>query len=261
MEPISKPEITSPDSPLRNELPRASSGSDQPGPKLATRPEAKTGKKEGDSYRGTRSGRAYVPLQGESEGQQLSGQEKVVAAPGKNGKAIFWIIVVVAAGLALGATYWSWHQFGDNGGQNLLSLTAADLDQQLTESARTSLLQGQVPNYLSSASTEILNKVKNGEMDLASKNLIDSAQASGVMVHVYISINGQAAANEVLTPEHLKTTIFPISRNSITRFHYVVDSAGPSGAVTLSVPSASGAVLSTGPLATGAKADLQLIER
>src|SRR5260221_2706419 len=103
MEPISKPEITSPDSPLRNELPRAS-GSDQPGPKLATRPEAKTDKKEGDSYRGTRSGRAYVPLQGESEGQhlsgqQLSGQEKVVAAPGKNGKVIFWIIVVVAAGL------------------------------------------------------------------------------------------------------------------------------------------------------------------
>ena len=266
MEPISKPEITSPDSPLRNELPRASSGSDQPGPKLATRPEAKTGKKEGDSYRGTRSGRAYVPLQGESEGQQLSGQqlsgqEKVVAAPGKNGKVIFWIIVVVAAGLALGATYWNWHQFSDNGGQNLLSLTAADVDQQLTESARTSLLQGQVPNYLSSASTEILNKVKNGEMDLASKNLIDSAQASGVMVHFYVSINGQAAANEVLTPEHLKTTIFPISRNSITRFHYVVDSAGPSGAVTLSVPSASGAVLSTGPLATGAKADLQLIER
>jgi hypothetical protein len=114
---------------------------------------------------------------------------------------------------------------------------------------------------LSSASTEILNKVKNGEMDLASKNLIDSAQASGVMVHVYISINGQAATNEVLTPEHPKITIFPISRNSITRFHYVVDSAGPSGAVSLSVPSTSGTVLSTGPLATGAKADLQLIER
>src|SRR5260221_6456239 len=114
MEPISKPQITSPDSPLRNELPRAS-GSDQPGPKLATRPEAKTGKKEGDSYRGTRSGRAYVPLQGESEGQQLSGQqlsgqEKVVAAPGKNGKAIFWIIVVVAAGPVTGLTDSSLHR-------------------------------------------------------------------------------------------------------------------------------------------------------
>src|SRR6267142_5656822 len=149
MEPISKPEITAPDSPLRNELPRASSGSDQPGPKLATRPEAKTGKKEGDSYRGTRSGRAYVPLEAGPEEAQLPGQEKAIAVPGKNGKAIFWIIVVVAAGLALGATYWSWHQFGDSS-TNLLNLTVADVDQQLTQSARTSLLRGQVPSYLSS---------------------------------------------------------------------------------------------------------------
>src|SRR5258708_38711251 len=123
MEPISKPEITSLDAPLRNELPRASA-SDQSGPRLATRPEARTGKKEGDSYRGTRSGRAYIPLQGQSEGQQLSGQEKVVAAPGKNGKIIFWIIVVVAAGLALGATYWGWARFWGNGPQKLLGLTA-----------------------------------------------------------------------------------------------------------------------------------------
>src|SRR5258708_38297509 len=90
-------------------------------------------------------------------------------------------MVGVGAVIDLGATYWSWHQFGGNGAQNLLSLTAADVDQQLTQSARRSLLQGKVPNYLSSASTEILNKVKNGEMDLAAKNLIDSAQASGVM--------------------------------------------------------------------------------
>ena len=125
MELIPKPETTSPDTPLRKELPRASA-SNQSGPKLM-RPEAKTGKKEGDSYRGTRSGRAYVPLEAGSEEQQLSGQEKAVAEPGKNGKAIFWIIVVVAAGLALGATYWSWHQFGDSS-TNLLSLTAADVD-------------------------------------------------------------------------------------------------------------------------------------
>jgi hypothetical protein len=260
MESMPKPETTSPDAPLRKELPRASA-SNQSGPKLSARPEAKTGKKEGDSYRGTRSGRAYIPLQAGPEEQPLSGQEKVVAAPGKNGKIVFWIIVVAAAGLALGATYWSWRQFGGNSGQNLLSLTAADVDQQVTQAARTSLLRGQVPTYLSSASTEVLNKIKNGEMDLASKNLVESSEASGTMVHVYISVNGQAAANEVLTPEQLKTTVFPISRNSVTRFHYVVDSAGPNGTVSLSVPSSSGAVLSTGPLATGAQADLQLIER
>jgi hypothetical protein len=260
MELIPKPETLSPGAPLRKELPRAST-SNQSGPNLITRPETKTGKKEGDSYRGTRSGRAYIPLQGESEGPELSGQEKVPSASAKNGKVIFWIIVVVAAGLALGATYWSWHQFGGNGAQNLLSLTAADVDQQLTQAARTSLLRGQVPSYLSSASTEVLNKIKNGEMDLVSKNLVDPSPASGAMVHVYISINGQAAANEVLTPEHAKATVFPISRNSITRLHYLVDSAGPNGTVNLSVPSASGIVFSTGALATGAQADLQLIER
>jgi hypothetical protein len=183
-----------------------------------------------------------------------------MAVPGRNGKAIFWIVVVVAAGLALGATYWSWHQFG-NSSTNLLSLTAADVDQQLTQSATTSLLRGQVPTYLSSASTEVLNKIKNGEMDLAAKNLVDSSQSPGAMVHVYISINGQAATNEVLTSEHSKATIFPISRNSVTRFHYVVDSAGAGGTVKLSVPSTSGAAISTGPLVTGAQADLQLIER
>ncbi len=259
MELIPKPETTSPDTPLRKELPRASA-SNQSGPKPVMRPEAKSGKKEGDSYRGTRSGRAYIPLEAGPEEQELSGQEKAIAAPGKNGKAIFWIIGVVAAGLALGATYWSWHQFG-NSSTNVLSLTAADVDQQLTQSARTSLLRGQVPTYLSSASTEVLNQIKNGEMDLAAKNLVDSSQSPGAMVHVYISINGQAATNEVLTSEHSKTTIFPISRNSVTRFHYVVDSAGAGGTVKLSVPSSSGAAISTGPLVTGAQADLQLIER
>jgi len=259
MELIPKPETTSPDTPLRKELPRASA-SNQSGPKPVMRPEAKTGKKEGDSYRGTRSGRAYIPLEAGPEEQELSGQEKAIAAPGKNGKAIFWIIVVVAAGLALGATYWSWHQFG-NSSTNVQSLTAADVDQQLTQSARTSLLRGQVPTYLSSASTEVLNQIKNGETDLAAKNLVDSSQSPGAMVHVYISINGQAATNEVLTSEHSRTTIFPISRNSVTRFHYVVDSAGAGGTVRLSVPSPSGAAISTGPLVTGAQADLQLIER
>jgi hypothetical protein len=260
MELIPKPETTSPETPLRKELPRASA-SNQSGPRPAIRPEAKTGKKEGDSYRGTRSGRAYIPLEEEAEAQQLPGKEKAAAVPGKNGKAIFWVIVVVAAGLAVGATYWSWHQFGGNNSTNLLGLTAADVDQQLTQSARTSLLRGQVPTYLSSASTEVLNKIKNGEMDLAAKNLVDSSQSSGAMVHVYISINGQAATNEVLTAEHSKATIFPISRNSATRFHYVIDSAGPSGTVRLSVPSTSGAVISTGPLVSGAQADLQVIER
>jgi hypothetical protein len=246
---------------MRQELPRDSGYSPiQPVPKHAERPEVRPGKKEGDSYRGTRSGRAYVPFGGEVEEQQLPEHEKVASAPGKKGQSRYWIIVGVVAGLAL-ATYWSWHQFAGNNSQNLLTLTAADVNPQLTQSARTSLLQGQVPNYLSTASAEILNKIKNGEMDLVSKNLVDSTQSSGTMAHVYISINDQAATNEVLTPDNSKATVFPISRNSITRIHYVVDSAGPNATVTYSVSSASGNVVATGPLVTGGQADLQLIER
>jgi hypothetical protein len=168
---------------------------------------------------------------------------------------------VVAAGVVLCASIWSWDHFSNNDSRNLLILTTADINQQLTQSARTSLLQGEVPSFLGNASTELLSKIKNGEMDLAEKNLVDSTQSAGAMVHVYISINGQAAINEVLTPEHTKSTVFPVSRNTITRFHYVVDSAGPNGTVNFSVPSTSGTVVSTGPLTTGAQSDLLVTER
>jgi len=255
MELTPKPQIRSSDSPLREQR---SPGLNHSAAASPGRPEIKPGKPESDSYRGTRSGRAYVPLEGKVEAQS-SRAEKLPTVQGK--KSYYWIVIVVAAGLAVGATYWSWHQFGGGKPQQLLVLAAADVNQELTQSARTALLQGQVPNYLSSASTEVLSKIKNGEMDLASKPLIDANQSSGAMVHVYVSINGQAVSNDVLTPEHADSTVFPISRNSVTRLHYVVDYAGSVGTLTLSVASSSGTVVSTRPLATGAQADLQLIER
>src|SRR5260370_27865067 len=95
MELIPKPETTSPDTPLRKELPRASASS-QSGPKLM-RPEAKTGKKEGDSYRGTRSGRAYVPLEAVPPDEPTTGHEKGIEAPAVKSKRNFSIIVRVAA--------------------------------------------------------------------------------------------------------------------------------------------------------------------
>jgi hypothetical protein len=256
MELTPKPQIRSSDSPLRKQR---SSGPSQSVPASSGRPEIRPGKSENDNYRGTRSGRAYVPLDGKVEAQSLPAAEKSASAQGK--RARYWIVIVMAAGLAVGATYWSWHQFGGDKPQQLLVLTTADVNQELTQSARTALLQGQVPGYLSSASTEVLSKIKNSEMDLASKALIDANQSAGAMVHVYVSINGQAVSNDVLTPEHADNTVFPISRNSVTRLHYVVDYAGSAGTLTLSVASSSGTVVSTGPLATGAQADLQLIER
>ncbi len=259
MESSPNPEIPSPE-PLRRELPRASTAN-KPGPHIGLRPDARPGKKSGDSYRGTRSGRAYIPLGPDAEEQPALQPEKSTPTQGKKVIARYWIIIVVAAGVVLCASIWSWHHFSNNDSRNLLILTTADINQQLTQSARTSLLQGEVPSFLGNASTELLSKIKNGEMDLAEKNLVDSTQSAGAMVHVYISINGQAAINEVLTPEHTKSTVFPVSRNTITRFHYVVDSAGPNGTVNFSVPSASGTVVSTGPLTTGAQSDLLVTER
>jgi hypothetical protein len=252
------PEIPSPE-PLRRELPRASTAN-QPSPHVGLRPDSRTGKKPGDSYRGTRSGRAYIPFGPDAEEKQTLPPEKSAETQSKKGITRHWIIVV-AAGVVLGASFWTWYYFSNNDSRNLLILTTADINQQLTQSAKASLLQGEVPSFLSNASTEVLSKIKSGEMDLAEKNLVDSTQSAGAMVHVYISINGQAAINEVLTPEHTKATVFPVSRNTITRFHYVVDSAGPSGTVNFSVSSASGTVVSTGALTTGARTDLLVIER
>jgi hypothetical protein len=256
MEPSPNPQSPSPYAPLRKE-PVLSPV------KEGVRPEIKPGKADGDSYRGTRSGRAYVPLKPEiaEKPEQDSAQQREIAGSEARKRVPVWIFIFIVAGAVLGIAVWTWHYFASQTQNNLLILTVADVNQQLTQSARSSLLQGKVPAFLSGANTEILNRIKSGEFDLAERNLGDSPQTSGTMVHVYISINGQAAVNDVLTSERSKTTVFPISRNGITRLHYVVDSAGPTGTVTLSVRSNSGAMVTTGPLSNGVQADLLVTER
>jgi hypothetical protein len=256
MESSPKPESPAPYVPLRKELsPRPVT----PG----VPPDLKPVKPEVDSYRGTRSGRAYVPLQPESaeRPEKDTPKQPEVAGAAAKKKAVNWIIIVVVAGAVLGTAIWTWYFLASQNPSNLLVLSAVDVNQQLTQLARSSLLQSQVPGFLSGANPEILNRIKNGEVDLAERNLGDSPQTSGTMVHVYISINDQAAINDVLTSERSKTTVFPISRKGITRLHYVVDSAGPTGTVTLSVRSNSGAMVTTGPLTNGAQADLLVTER
>lgn len=140
-------------------------------------------------------------------------------------------------------------------------LSANDIDEQLTQQARESLQRGEVPPYLRNASQQVLDKIKNGEMDLTRKQLFDPTKASGLMVHVYISIDGQLALTDVLTEQHPRTTIIPISRKSATHFHFVVDSAGAYGTVTCFADSTEGIVLRTSPLATGAQADLEMQRR
>jgi hypothetical protein len=256
MESSPKPESPSPYAPLRKEpsLRPATQG---------VRPDLRPSRPEVDSYRGTRSGRAYLPLAPEpvERPEQDSPRQPEVAGAEAKKKSANWVIIVIVAGAVLGMSILTWYYFASQNPSNLLVLTTADVNQQLTQLARSSLLQGQVPSFLSGANAEILNRIKNGEVDLAERNLGDSPQTSGTMVHVYISINGQAANNDVLTSERSKTTVFPITRHGITRLHYVVDSAGPTGTVTLSVRSNSGATVTTGPLANEAQADLLVTER
>src|SRR5258707_14025143 len=140
-------------------------------------------------------------------------------------------------------------------------LRNSDINKMLTKKVRKSLQGGEVPPYLRTTSQQVLDKIKNGEMDLARKQLFDSTKASGVMIHVYVSIDGQIALTDVLTAEHRHTTIIPVSRKSVTHFHFAVDSAGAYGTVTCFVPSSDGTLLRTPPLATGGQADLEMQRR
>jgi hypothetical protein len=173
---------------------------------------------------------------------------------------VYLLAVIALAGIA-GGGYYAWQHSGGSSTSQVLTLSDSDIDQQLTQQARDSLQRGEVPSYLQNTSQQALEKIKNGEMDLARKQLFDPATASGIMVHVYISVDGQLALTDVLTEEHPASSIVPVSRKSVTHFHFVVDSAGPQGTVTCFVPSNAGVVLHTPPLATGAQADLEMQHR
>jgi hypothetical protein len=175
------------------------------------------------------------------------------------------ICLLVAVGMAgiAGGGYYAWQHFGGGGtpAPQLLMLSDSDIDQQLTQQARDSLQRGEVPSYLRNTSQPVLDKIKNGEMDLTRKQLFDPTKASGAMVHVYVTVDGQLALTDVLTEEHRQTTIIPVSRKSVTHFHFAVDSTGTSGTITCFVPSNDGIVLHTLPLATGGQADLEMQRR
>jgi hypothetical protein len=175
---------------------------------------------------------------------------------------IYLLVAVAIAGIAGGGYYaWQHQPSGGAPASQVLMLSDSDIDQQLTQQARESLQRGEIPPYLRTTSQQVLDKIKNGEMDLARKQLFDSTKASGVMIHVYVSIDGQIALTDVLTEEHRQTTIIPVSRKSVTHFHFAVDSAGAYGTVTCFVPSSDGIILRTSPLATGGQADLEMQRR
>jgi hypothetical protein len=176
--------------------------------------------------------------------------------------ALIYLLVAAAIAGIGGGGYYTWqHLGGTTSSSQVLMLSDSDIDQQLTQQARDSLQRGEVPTYLRNTSQQVLDKIKNGEADLARKQLFDPTKASGLMIHVSATIDGQLALSDVLTEEHRQTSIIPVSRKSVTHFHFLVDSAGANGTVTCFVPSSDGIVLHTPPLTTGAQADLEMQRR
>jgi hypothetical protein len=220
----------------------------------------KVGQDQSDR-RGSRSGRAYVPFQTAAAGISDQPQNGGPVAKDWRKSALIYLLVLTAAAGIVGGGYYAWQHAGSAPPSQVLMLSDSDIDQQLTQQARDSLQRGEVPSYLRNTSQQTLEKIKNGEMDLARKQLFDPAKASGIMVHVYVSIDGQLALTDVLTEEHPKTTIVPVGRKSVTQFHFVVDSAGPQGTVTCFVPSNDGIILHTPPLAAGGQANLEMQRR
>jgi hypothetical protein len=181
--------------------------------------------------------------------------------------ALICLVAAVAVAGIGGGGYYAWQHWGATtpaavtSTSQVLLLADSDIDHQLTQEARNSLQQGQVPTYLRNSSQQVLDKIKNGEVDLTRKQLFDPAKASGTMIHVYVTIGGQLALTDVLTQEHTQTMVIPVSKTSVTNFHFVVDSAGANGTVTCWVASNLGPTVHTAPLATGAQADLQAQRR
>jgi hypothetical protein len=213
--------------------------------------------------RGSRSGRAYVGMPTAESGSSDEPQNSHPVRKDWRKTALICLLVAVGMAGIAGGGYYAWQHFGGGGtpAPQLLMLSDSDIDQQLTQQARDSLQRGEVPSYLRNTSQPVLDKIKNGEMDLTRKQLFDPTKASGAMVHVYVTVDGQLALTDVLTEEHRQTTIIPVSRKSVTHFHFAVDSTGTSGTITCFVPSNDGIVLHTLPLATGGQADLEMQRR
>jgi hypothetical protein len=209
-----------------------------------------------DSSGGERSGTPYIPLPEQDQRKEPGGSSGNKSHPPHRFRR--WLLLAVAAcGIAIG----SWYLFPRTPAANMLVLTAADIDQNATEDARTALNRGEIPASLTNSSPEIRKQVQEGELALSTKRLLDPQVASGVVVHVTVSVSGQLTGVDLLTSERPVGTVFPIGRKTPTRFHFVVDQAGSVGFVTCSVHSITGRTAVTGPLTSGQQADLEVIEQ
>jgi hypothetical protein len=236
------------------------SDSTQGDQKAVKRIAPKIGQDQSDR-RGSRSGRAYVPMETTASGTTDQPQNSHPARKDWRKSALIYLLVAMAIAGIGGGGYYAWQHLGGTTSSQVLMLSDSDIDQQITQQARESLQRGEVPPYLRNTSQQVLDKIKNGEADLARKQLFDPTKASGVMIHVSATIDGQLALSDVLTEEHRQTSIIPVSRKSVTHFHFIVDSAGANGTVTCSDHSSVGIFLFPPPGAWVANADFEMKRR
>jgi hypothetical protein len=176
------------------------------------------------------------------------------------------MIAVLAVTMAVSGAIWkqdslpSWaHPWTTVQQEQVLTLTETDVDHAATDAARAALARGEIPPILANADVATRNKVLSGEEKLYTKNLLEEKKEQGIVVHVNVSQGGVALGEDVLTPEHPHGTTFPAQHGVATHFHFTAEQAGPNGAVSCHVDSASGRTLTTTPMATGQSADLETV--
>jgi hypothetical protein len=199
-----------------------------------------------------RGGKAYIPLPVEQKFQSTGDASKEKTA--KTRKRARWLILAIAAIAIVGGSF---AILNKSSHPQQIVLSVSDIDEQATEAARTALNSGQIPALLANFSPGGREKIKNGEVALSKPQQVLPERSQGISVRVLVTSDGQMLGVDMLTSERPVGTVFPISRNRPTDFHFIVEQAGPAGTVVCSVIHRA----STAPLAQGQQADLEVIEK
>lgn len=142
--------------------------------------------------------------------------------------------------------------------EQILTLTAADIDYAATDAARAALARGEIPPVLTNADAATRQNILSGKENLYTKRLLQQNQ-SGILVHARVSTGGVFVGEDLLTAERPQGTTFPAGPGAPTHFHFTVEQAGLNGVVSCWVKSVNGGVVTTRPMAAGDNADLEVI--
>lgn len=142
--------------------------------------------------------------------------------------------------------------------EQVLTLTAADIDHAATDAARAALARGEIPPVLANADVATRQNILSGKENLYTKHLLQQNQ-NGILVHARVSTGGVFLGEDLLTAQRPQGTTFPAGPGAPTHFHFTTEQAGPNGVVRCWVKSVNGGVVTTRPMAAGDSADLEVI--